>query len=192
MINVNSQLVSRIFDRRTQLGRGIHEKVRDIIEKYGMVNLDKAFMEQNIGSDSLSQELVKFHLYHWLYDCVATLDAAACLFNLKFSVRDDPRHVAMNKPFIDSLKEKSPKTSAFLNKEFSWMKQLKDMRDSIIHREGRLIVGGYSDPCVVIDINRFFVKDLPLHRQRVPEITEDYMKRLDAFIENILLETEGW
>lgn len=192
MIKVDSELVTRIFDRRTQLGPGISEKVVDIIEKYGMVNLDTEFMEQDSIKDSLNQELVKFHLYHWLYDCVATLDAVACLFNLKFSVRENPRHVAMNKKFISDLKERSPNIGDLLSKEFGWMKQLKDMRHCIIHREGRLVVGGGTEPCIVIDFNRAFVKDLPLHRRRIQEMTEEYMGRFDAFIEKVLVEVDGW
>ena len=192
MINVDSRLVTRIFDKRNQLGMGVYHKVVDIIEKFGIVNLDRKFMEQDSRKDIPNQELVKFHLYHWLYDCVATLDAVACLFNMKFSVRDDPRQVAMNKRFISDLKEKSRDSASLLNREFSWMNEIMIMRHCIIHREGRLVAGGGTQPCIVIDFGRAFVRDLPLHRKRIPDVTEEYMPKFDAFIEKVLSEVYSW
>jgi len=192
MIKVDPDIISRIWDHQIQLGRNVSDRVVDIIEKYGMVHLDKEFMEQDDRTESLNQELVKFHLYHWLYDCVASLDAVACLLNSKLGVLENPRHVAMNSSFIEKLKKKNLSIGTLLSEEFLWMKELKEMRDCIIHREGRLVVGGGTEPCVVIDFNRAFVKGIPLHRKRIQETTEKYTKKLDAFVERILSIVVKW
>ncbi len=192
MVKVDPTLISRVWDKRNRLGARISDKIVDSVEKYAMANLDKAFMEQDSGTESLNQELVKFHLYHWLYDCVATLDAIACLFNMRFGVLQNSRSVSMNDKFIRNLEERSQETGAFLRGEFGWMKELKDMRDCIIHREGRLVVGGGLEPLVVIDFSRALVRGLPLHRQRISETTNRYSMKLAEFVQEILRKVDKW
>jgi len=192
MIKINPDIISRIWDHRLALGSNVSDRVIDIIEKYGMAHLDKEFMEQDAKNESLHQEMVKFHLYHWLYDCVASLDAIACLLNIKFGVLRNPIQVAMTWDFIGELKMKDQSIGTLLSEEFHWMDELKKMRHCIIHREGRLVVGGGTEPCVVIDFSRGLVRGLPLHRERIQEITEKYTIKLDAFMERILSVIVKW
>ena len=192
MLRVPLVLVSRIWDRRTQLGGDVSDRIVDIIEKYGMAHLDKEFMEQDARPNPPNQELIKFHLYHWLYDCVASLDSIACLLDLRFGVFKNPRDVYLNKDFIERLKKKDLSTGTLLSEESDWIMELKEMRSCIIHREGRLVVGGGTEPCVVIDFSRAFVRGIPLHRQNILQTTGKYTKKLDAFVEKILLVVDGW
>jgi len=186
----NRDLVSRISDHRSRVGARITDGVVDIVEKLGLVRLDQEFMEQDVAR--MDQMRVKLHLYHWLYDCVACLDSVAWLLNSKYDVSDKRWEVAMNPRFIKGLTSKDGIIGVFLSSEYQWMKELKKMRDVIIHGEGRLITGGGSESCYVLDMSRALVRGLPLHRVMVPDMNREYLDKLDRFVESILKTVDTW
>jgi hypothetical protein len=188
----NRDLVSGLEERRSQLGGRIYEGVVDVVEKLGLVHLDQAFLDQDIHSVQTNQLLIKLHMYHWLYDSVACLDSVACILNSKFEIIQDVTRVGMNPRFIESLTSKDPSIGAFLSSEYGWMKELKDMRNTIIHRERRLVTGGGTEPCIVLDLNRAFIKGLPLHRARIPDVNREFTDKLNVFIEKALRIVSTW
>lgn len=186
----NRDLVSRISDSRVRVGARITDEVVDILEKLGHVHLDQVCVEQDVVR--MDQLMVKLHLYHWLYDCVASLDSIAVLLNLKYEMTNVRTDIGMKRKFIRELTERDSIVGDLLSSEYKWMDELKKMRNAIAHGEGRLVVGGGDSPCFVLDINRNFVKGLPLHRVMIPNMNKEYCDKLDVFVEKILRVVDSW
>jgi len=193
-IGWKKELVSLVQDHLETSGEGISQVfaderlggIQNALEKLGMLYLGEEIIEQEAcGSTSMSQLLAKFHLYHWLYDCVACLDAIACLLNSKYKI-ESPRKVAMNKPFIELLAKESESLSRLIEKNYDWMQELKRMRDKVIHRESPLITGGGAGPSLFMDFERMFDPSLDLNRVDAPKMVQEYTQKIDWIVTEIL------
>ncbi|MFY9606104.1 MAG: hypothetical protein WAS24_05180 [Thermoplasmata archaeon] len=159
----------------------LYESVIDSIEKLGMLYLGREMLNQEIRNfTGLSQILLKFHLYHWLYDSIACLDSLARVLNARFELRVARRSVSLNRRFINNLSAKNTELTQSLEKEFEWIDDLKSMRSTVIHREGRLITDGGREPCFVWDFKRAFEPNVDLSRVKLPDLVDEFMVKIDA------------
>lgn len=193
-IGWNRELVSLIQNHLETSGEGMSRVfadarlggIQNTLEKLGMIYLGKELMDQEArGSTSMGQLLTKFHLYHWLYDCVACLDAVACMLNATHRL-DSTRKVAMNKTFIELLAKKNESLSRLIKENYGWMKELKRMRDNVIHRESPLITGGGAGPSLYMDLARVLGPNLDLDRLDATKIVQEYTQRIDWMVVEIL------
>jgi hypothetical protein len=165
----------------------LFNSIVDSIERLGMLYLGQELLaQQSTKYTGLSQVLLKFHYYHWLYDSVACLDSLARILNARFDLRVPLKEVSLNRRLVNLLSPKDEDLFRFLEKEYEWIEELKDMRSTIIHREGRLITGGGSEPCLVMDFNRMFAPDIDLKRARLPNLVTEFMVKIDALCLRII------
>ena len=188
-IGWNEELLKKVSDSLTisdkygqkMFAGELYESVIDTIEKLGMLYLGRELLGQEIRNfTGLSQMLLKFHLYHWLYDSIACLDSLARILNARFELKIAQRRVGLNRKVIGDLSVKNKELSRFLEKELGWIDDLKSMRSTVIHREGRLITGGGQEPCIVWDFKRAFVPNVDLNRVKLPDLVDEFMVKIDA------------
>jgi len=188
-IGWNDELLARISNMlitKDEFGNEIFRQevfnpVTDTIEKLGMLYLGRDMIAQDIRRfTDLGQTLVQFHLYHWFYDSVACLDSLACLLNAHLKLDLDTRQIRLDKMFLKILKKSGSELAKTIEEDLVWIKELGDTRNSIIHREGRVVTGGGPEPCLMMDFQRMFTPTFDLNRVRIPNILDDYLKKVDA------------
>mgnify|MGYP005622081205 CR=1 FL=1 len=170
-------------------GGELHASVANSIERLGMVYLGREILTQEVHNfTGLSQILLKFHLYHWLYDSVACLDSLARVLNVLLDLGIAPREVNLNRRFIGILESRQKELSRVIDKEYVWIEDLRNMRSTIIHREGRLITGGGQEPCFVWDFQRAFNPNIDLNRVKLPDLVDEFMPKIDFLCHMVISE----
>jgi len=163
--------------------------VKNTLEKLGILFIDDQFLRQEMPKDGMRQYLVQFHFYHWLYDGVACLDSIAILLNTKYNVFVNPKHVRMGGPFVEKIKKKDERIANLMEPELVWIEKIKDeMRNLIMHREGRNITGGGAgnESCVVVDFMRGFDRKIELNRIRIETIIGEYLPKIESLTKRTL------
>ena len=194
-IGWNEDLLSKVSDSlvttdkfgQKVFGGELFDSVTNSIERLGMLYLGREFLSQEVRNfTGLGQMLLKFHLYHWLFDSIACLDSLARILNAKYELRVPPRQTSLNRSFITRLSVKNKELSRHLEKEYKWIEDLMRMRSTIIHREGRLITGGGQEPCFVWDFARAFHPEVDLNRVELSDLVDGFMVKIDALCLDIL------
>jgi len=163
------------------------EGVTNVLEKLGILYLDDELLKQEIPAEEIRQYLIQFHFYHWLYDSVACLDSIAILLNAKYKTKK-PQEVKLNESFVGEIKKKDERIANLIEPELVWIKELrKDMRNIIMHCEGRIISGGgKNEPCYLVAPLRLLQRNVPLNRVEVVEIIDKYMPGIDCLTKETL------
>ena len=161
--------------------------VMNVLEKLGILFIDDEFFRQEIRKGEVRQYLIQFHFYHWLYDSVACLDSIASLLNAKYHIRK-PEQVKLDDSFVREIKIIDEEIANLIEPELVWIYKLrKEMRNLILHREGRNITGGgNNEPCYTIDLLRMLDRNIPLNRVDVEEIIDRNMPRIEVLIKRTL------
>jgi hypothetical protein len=184
---VSESLVSTDKFGNSVLGGELFDSVVDSVEKLGMLYLGREFLTQESSQfTDISQMMVKFHYYHWLYDSIACLDALARILNAEFSLRIPLKELSFNRRLVRLLSSKDEDLCRFLEEQYEWIADLRNMRSAIIHREGRLITGGGQGPSLVMDYSRMFTPHIDLGRVRLPNLLDEFLVKIDTLCSRII------
>lgn len=163
------------------LGGELFDSVVDTIEKLGMLYLGRDLLSQDSRRcSSMGQMMVKFHYYHWLYDSVACLDAAARVLNARFDLGVPKKKISFNRRLVELILKKDQSLFNFLDTQRQWIDELKAMRSAVIHRESRLVTGGGKEPTLVMDYARLFTPTVDLNRVMLPSLLDEFLNKIDA------------
>lgn len=188
-IGWNAGLLKRVSDAlisRDALGNEVFtgelfESVVDTIDKLGMLYLGQELLAQEINRPSgPNQTLIKFHFYHLLYDCVACIDSLARIMNAKFDLGLPARGISFNNEFLGALSLKDEQFSRSIVGELVWTQELREIRNTIIHREGRMITDMGDNACVFMDFGRMLERGFSLNKVKLPDLMDGFILRIDA------------
>lgn len=130
--------------------------ISDSLEKLGFLYFARDQIKNIENSrprwEPISVISVKYHIYNFIFDCKAFLDALGSLLNYHFNLGLSKGDIDFNKSkFRQILASKNMELSKAIEEHLKWIKELSDWRIKLIHRQGILVFGchdenGYSIP----------------------------------------------
>jgi hypothetical protein len=112
------------------------EFLTDALEKLGFVYLARDQLRISLKDIHVS----KYHIYNLIFDCRAFLDTMAGLLNHHYQMGKKGICINLCHPkFREELGKKSPRLKVVINQFESWMVELNEWRNRLIHRQGIFI-----------------------------------------------------
>jgi hypothetical protein len=118
------------------------EQIRDSYGKLGFLFLARDYIRKVNGKHPLAHIYVSYHLYNFIYDCKAFLDALAVMLNDFYSTgeTEGPQIDLNRKPFREKVIKKEPKLEKIIRKYENWFSIVADWRKSLIHRFSTIVL----------------------------------------------------
>lgn len=116
--------------------RTLTEQLQDSYGKLGFLFLSRDYIRKVNGKHPLDHIYVSYHLYNFMYDCKAFLDALAVMLNDFYSIAEKRRGKIDLKleTFRNKLIEKDASLTKVIKKYESWFSTVAIWRDNLIHR----------------------------------------------------------
>jgi len=168
--------------------RALAEQIMDSYGKLGFLFLSRDYIRQVNGKHPLAHIYVSYHLYNFIYDCKAFLDAVAVMLNDFYLVGKTRGYIDFkHELFRGEIIEKEPKIEKIIRKHEDWFVTVSNWRDKLIHRFSTTIAPftssnhwpteeeldqGSLQPCMML------VEPRPLLRPHLKELEKKYGKRI--------------
>jgi hypothetical protein len=179
--------------------RVLVRQIGDSYGKLGFLFLSRDYIRKVNGKHPLAHIYVSYHLYNFIYDCKAFLDALAVMLNDSCSIGETigVRIDLKRKPFREKIIQREAKLEKVIRKHEDWFGVVAAWRDDLIHRfsttiapflsldhrpsEQELNQTGYQ-PCMML------MEPRPLFGEYVKELEKKYgkgniMREIDPFCE---------
>lgn len=135
--------------------------ISDLLDKLGFLYFarDQIKIIENSRPqwEPISVMSVKYHIYNFIFDCKAFLDALASLLNYHFNLGLHAGNIDFNKPkFTQKLVNKNAELSKAIEKNSEWIHELNEWRINLIHRHGILVFGPINES------RRYLIPEKPL------------------------------
>jgi len=115
--------------------RTLVEQIQDSYGKLGFLFLSREYIRKINGKHPLAYIYVSYHLYNFIYDCKAFLDAVAVMLKDFYSIGKIKGDIDFKwKPFRDEIIKKEPKLKKIIRKHQDWFITVAKWRDDLIHR----------------------------------------------------------
>jgi hypothetical protein len=162
--------------------RKLVEHVIDSYGKLGFLFLSRDCISDVNGKVPLSHMYVSYHLYNFVYDCKAFLDAVAVMLNDIYSIGRDGGDIDLKHcSFRADIMKAEPRLATTINRHKQWFLTVACWRDHLIHR-GSTIVAPFRDSLYLAtqaDLNELIAKKpkCRMLMEPVPYLSPD-MQRL--------------
>lgn len=125
--------------------------ISDLLEKLGFLYFARDQIKNIENSrphwEPIGVMSVKYHVYNFIFDCKAFLDALAGLLNYHFNLgfREGSRLDFNKREFRQKLASTNAELSRAIEKHLEWIRELSDWRIKLIHRHGILVFGPFTE-----------------------------------------------
>lgn len=130
--------------------RNMRFYISDLLEKLGFLYFARDQIKNTENSkphwEPIGVMSAKYHIYNFVFDCKAFLDALAGLLNYHFNLGLSKGDIDFNKPKLrQRLTGKNADLSKVIQKHSGWIRELNEWRINLIHRHGILIFGPHNE-----------------------------------------------
>ncbi len=170
------------------------EQIIDSFGKLGFLFLSRDEIRKVNGKIRGSHLYVYYHLYNFIYDCKAYLDAVAVMLNDFYHIEEKKGRIDLQKGFKDKVVDKDPKYEKIMKQYTKWFDEVTKWRNALIHKfsvpigtpQGRMLTKEELDSLIEIPFNMMLVEPQPFLSIDFPDLIKKHgtaFRDIDSFCE---------
>jgi len=171
------------------------EQIIDSFGKLGFLFLSRDEINKVNGKIRGSHLYVYYHLYNFIYDCKAYLDAVAVMLNDFYKIGRTKGDIDFQHgDFRDAVIRKAPKLKKIIKQNIKWFDEVVKWRTALIHKfsaplgtpQGKMLTKEEFDTLIEIPVNMMLVEPQPFLSANFPELIKKHgtaFRDIDPFCE---------